>query len=96
MAFVMATGTFRLKGRQLYAKGFLERRIRNIQELANRSGMTYPTAHRWVESPHELTSLNLENLAGFLIDGLGFSPDEVSEMRFGDVFEFTPLEPETK
>lgn len=83
----VATGTFRLKGRQLYANGFVDRRIKNIQELADRSGMTYPTAYRWVEKPDELTSISLENLYGFLVDGLGFSPEDVTKMSIGDIFE---------
>lgn len=92
MDTVMATGIFRLKGRQLYAQGFVNRQIQNIKELADRSGLSYPTAYRWVEKPHELSSIDLENLAGFLVDGLGIKPEEVIELRFGDIFEFVPQE----
>jgi hypothetical protein len=96
MDAIMATGTFRLKGRQLYAQSFAERRVRNVQEIATRSGMAYPTAHRWIEKPHELSSISLENLAGFLVDGLGLTPDEVEGLRFGDVFEFVPMKTATE
>lgn len=90
MDIAMATGTFRLKGRQLYAKGYADRRVKNIQEVATKSGMTYPTAFRWIDRPEEITGINLENLAGFLIDGLGLTPEEVINLRLGDVFDFVP------
>ena len=86
----MATGVFRLKGRQLYGKGISEGRVRNIQEIADRSGMSYPTAHRWVDKSEEITGADYETLAGFLIDGLGLTPDEVSKLDFGEIFEFVP------
>lgn len=88
---IMSSGVFRLKGRQLYGKGISEGRVRNIQEIAVKSGMTYPTAHRWVDKPETITGIDFETLAGFLIDGLGLSPDEVSHLQFGEVFDFVPL-----
>jgi len=92
METIMATGTFRLKGRQLYAQGFVNRTVQNVKDLADRSGLSYPTAHRWIEKPYELTSIDLENLAGFLVDGLGMKPEDVANIRFGDIFEYVPHE----
>jgi hypothetical protein len=83
---LMASGVFRLKGRQLYGESISAGKLKNIQEITDRSGMTYPTAHRWV-----MNGADFKNLAGFLVDGLGLSPEEVSKMSFGDVFEFIPL-----
>ena len=87
---IMSSGVFRLKGRQLYGKSISEGRLHNVQEIADRSGMSYPTAHRWINKPEEIQGVDFTNLAGFLIDGLGLSPEEIAEMRFGDIFEFTP------
>lgn len=86
------SGTFRLKGHQLFSKGYSERRVRNIQELADTSGMTYATAHRWAKYSDGITGVDLRNLAGFLVDGLQLKPEEVENMRFGDIFEFVPNE----
>lgn len=86
----MASGVFRLKGRQLYGESISKGRVHNVQEIADRSGITYPTAHRWINKSGDLQGVDFANLAGFLIDGLGLLPSELAEMRFGDVFEFIP------
>ena len=86
MENLVSSGVFRLKGRILYGKSIAEGRVRNVQEIADRSGMTYPTAHRWAAN-----GANFKNLAGFLVDGLKLSPEEVSEFKFGEIFEFVPV-----
>lgn len=86
----MASGTFRLKSRELYARGLAKRTVRNIQEVADKSGLTYSTAHRWIESPEGITGIDFDNLASFLLDALELSPEEVLNMRLGDIFSYVP------
>lgn len=88
---LMASGAFRLKGRKFYGQGISENRVRNMQEVADRSGMTYPTVHRWIND-----GATFKNLAAFLIDGLGLTPEEVSSLTFGELFDFEPVKVESE
>ncbi len=90
MFLTMASGTFRLKSRELYSKGLAKRTVRNIQEVADKSGLTYSTAHRWIENPEKITRIELDNLASFLFDALEMSPEDVLNMRLGDLFVYIP------
>lgn len=91
MDAIMVNGAFRLKGQALLALGKL-RGIENAHQIHLRSGVSWPTIYRYIENPDQVQSINLDSLAGFLIDGLGLSPDEVVGLKFGDVFEYVPSE----
>lgn len=85
----MPSGVFRLKGSRLMALG-KERGVENPHQVSMKSGVSYPTIHRYAEKPEEVEAISLRALYGFLVDGLGLSPDEVESLRFGDVFEAVP------
>lgn len=82
----MASGTFRLKGSALLEHGI---GAKSMYELAKNSKVSYPTIHKYVSNPADIKYLDLETLAGILVDGLGLNPDELA---FSDVFEFVPHE----
>jgi len=82
----MPTGYFRLKGPQIYAKAKEEKGAPNPYRLSFRANSSHPTIHRWINRNGDVNRLDLTVLWGFLIDGCGFSWDEVSEWKFGDVF----------
>ena len=83
-------GTFRLKGRSLleYAK---RRGANNLYQVHLRSGVGWQTAHKYMTKA-SLDSIDLNILADLLIDGVGLHPDEIANLRFGDIFEFVPRE----
>ena len=81
----MANGTFRLRGREL-----MKQRGLNLHKTSQRGQVTYSTVHRYMDKPEDVKAVSLSVLYGFLIDGLGIKPEELSEMRFGDIFEILP------
>lgn len=85
----MPTGVFRLKGSNLLKLG-QKRGIDNIHQVSMRGGVSYPTVHRYFENPDQVESVSLRALYGTLIDGLGLTPDELSNMAFGEIFESVP------
>lgn len=95
MEQIMASGTFRLKGRQLFEKG-LENGVENVHQVSKKSDGSYPTIRRYIERPDLVESIKLETFASFIVDGLRISPEDIANMRFGDVFEFVPKEDGTE
>lgn len=89
MEQIMASGTFRLKGRQLFEIG-KKRGVDNVHQLSKGTDASYPTIRRYIENPENVEAIKLESLASLLVDGLKISPDELANMKFGDVFEFIP------
>ena len=85
----MASGVFRLKGPNLLEIG-KRKGVNSINQLSLRSGITYATAHRYIQNPGEVEAMSLRNLYGILVDGLGLSAEEVMNMRIGDVFDAVP------
>ena len=83
------TGVFRLKGAHLMSLA-KERGVDNPHRVSMKSGVSYPTIHRYVEKPEEVEAISLKALYGFLIDGVGMSPEEVEGMRFGEIFDAVP------
>jgi hypothetical protein len=85
----MPSGVFRLKGSSLMSLA-RSRGAQNPHQVSMKSGVSYPTIHRYTEKPEELESISLKALYGFLIDGVGLQPAEVERMSFGDIFEAIP------
>lgn len=86
---IMASGTLRLKGRQLFELG-LKNGVENVHQVSKKSDASYPTIRRYVENPEAVKAIELEAFASFMVDGLRIAPSDLAEMRFGDVFEFVP------
>ena len=87
----MATGVFRLKGSKILEIG-KGKGVDNIHQISMRSGVSYPTAHRWVEKPEQVEAISLRALYGVLVDGIGLSLGEVSALKISDIFELVPDE----
>ncbi len=84
------TGTFRLKGKKLMDLSRERGNAKNPHQVAMRSGVSYPTIHRYIKQPEEVEAVLLRALWGFLVDGIGLSPEDVADMDFGDIFEPLP------
>ena len=80
----MASGTFRLKGREL-----LKKYDKTMYRVSEDGGVGYSTIHRWIKTPEQVERIEGKALFGFLL-GLGLTLDEVHALPFGDVFEFIP------
>lgn len=89
---LIGCGSFRLKSRQLYGLAIARGIVLTIQDLAEKSGLTYVTAHKWVTKQNGITGINFLSLAMFLINGLKYSPEEVLNMKIGDILEYVPGE----
>lgn len=83
---ILADGRFRLKARDL-----VDRHGKTPYRVAKDGGVNYSTILRWTSKPEEVDGVNGRALYGFLM-GLGLSLEQVNDLRFGDVFEFTPTE----
>ena len=82
----MATGVFRLKGSKLLEIG-KRKGVENIHQISMRSGISYPTTRRYIETPEQVEAVSLRALYGVLVDGIGMTREEVAGLRFGDVFD---------
>jgi hypothetical protein len=89
----MASGIFRLKGPQLLklAKG-----VDNAHQASLRGSVSWPTASRYINTPQKVRVLDLEVFTNLVIDGFGLTPDEVLNLRMGDLFEYADRESETE
>jgi hypothetical protein len=81
----MASGSVRLKGREL-----LRRFGTSMYSLEKSGAASYPTIHKYITRPEEVDYISAEVLYGILVDGLGLSPEDVANMRFGEIFELVP------
>lgn len=82
----MATGTFRLKGSSLLTKAE-ENGVENRHQLSLRSGISTQTIYSTFDgSP--IKQIDLRVLAKILINGVGYTPEELMNVKFGDIFEY--------
>lgn len=81
-------GSFRLRGERLLAHSV---RARNFHKASTLSNTPYPTAHKYLTAPR-LSSISLDILADLVFIGFGITPDELADLKFGDVFEFVKPE----
>ena len=84
----LANGYFRLKGQEL-----LDEHDTNLHRASQTGSFSYPTVHRYLNEPESVKAMSVRVLYGFLIDGLGISPEELHNMKFGDIFEAVPDNP---
>ena len=83
----MASGSIRLKGREL-----LEKHNISMYRLAENGAASWPTVHKYISKPETVDQISAEVLYGILIDGLGLTLEQAADLRMGDVFEFIPGE----
>lgn len=82
----MSSGTFRLKGSSLLEKA-KSNGVENMHQLHLQAGVTYQTVHRYINDDG-LEKLNLSVLASVLINGVGYTPDELMNLKFGEIFDY--------
>ncbi len=80
------SGTFRLKGSSLLEKA-KENGIENMHQLHLEAGVTYQTVHRYINDEN-MEKINLRVFADVLFNGVGYTPEELMNMKFGDLFEY--------
>lgn len=83
----MASGSVRLKGREL-----LEKHNVTMYRLSENGAASWPTVHKYITKPETVDQISAEVLYGILIDGLGLTAEQAADMRMGDVFDFVPRE----
>lgn len=84
------SGTIRLNGRFFDAS----RLKMNKHQLSQTERVSYPTVLKYLGGDDNITMFSGEVLYALLVIGMGIDPDELSGMRFGDLFEV--VEGETK
>jgi hypothetical protein len=82
----METGTFRLKGSSLLSRAE-KNNVENRHQLSLRSGISTQTIYS-LFSGEPMKQLVLRVLAKILYDGIGFTYEELENVKFGDIFEY--------
>jgi hypothetical protein len=72
----------------LKSKRLLEISGLNTNQLAMKARVPQQTAYKYIGKPEKVQALDATTLAKFFLDGLGLSPEQVLEMKIGDLFEF--------
>jgi hypothetical protein len=72
-----------LKGQALLAHSGLA----NTHQLSLRARISAQTAYKYIENSEEVKAVDCATLLAILIDGLGLTPDQVLDLRVGDLFE---------
>ena len=80
----MARWRFRLKGRNDLPTD--EPITIKPQEASFNARVTWPTVKRYLDRPDDISSLDMNSFPSYLIDGLGISPEELLNMKIGDLF----------
>ena len=81
----MGSGTFRLKGSSLLSKA-KSKGIENAHQLSMEAKITYQTVYKYFDSDG-MKALDLRVLAQLLFQGAGYTPEELNNTKFGDIFE---------
>ena len=83
---MFGSGTFRLKGSSLLSKAE-ENGIENRHQLSIMSGISHQTVYGLFEG-EPIMKIDLRVLAKILIRGAGYTPQELANVKFGDIFEY--------
>lgn len=83
----MRTGTFRLKGSSLLSRAMENKGIKNAHQLSLEARITYQTVYKYFDQ-EGMKALDLRVLASLLIDGVGYDPKELMNVKFGEIFEY--------
>lgn len=87
------SGKFRLKGQSLKETarrlGITNKKGEaNRHQVSLRAGVSYPTIDKYFEDYEDVESIHLQSLAGILVDAFETAPEDVLDMRFGDLFDY--------
>jgi hypothetical protein len=84
----VASGTFRLNGRFFDDKKL----AMNKHKLALSEQVSYPTIHKYISRDEQGSAYDVRNFSGdvlyaILVKGMGYTAEQVRDLRLGDVFE---------
>lgn len=82
MSEIMTGGYLRLKAAEL-----LKQHDMNLHRASQAGGFSYPTMHRYIKSPANVQAMHTRTVVGLLVDAFGLTPQQIENLRFGDVFE---------
>jgi hypothetical protein len=85
----MASGTFRLNGR-FFDRDKLAHNDTNPHRLSLDERVSRPTILKYLQEAGEIENFSGEVLYAILVSGFGLTPEEIRELRIGDVFEVGP------
>lgn len=60
---------------------------RTLERMKQDAHLNYITVQRYIAKPRTMYEINLYLLYRFLSDALGFSDQQITDMRVGDMFE---------
>lgn len=83
---MQGSGTFQLKGSSLLSKAE-ENGIENRHQLSMASGISTQTIYSIFDGD-PMMKIDLRVLAKLLIKGVGYTPEELENVKFGDIFEY--------
>lgn len=82
----METGTFRLKGSSLLSRA-RKNGVENRHQLSLRSGISSQSIYSIFDGS-AMKQIDLRVLAKILINGIGYTPEELENTKFGEIFEY--------
>ena len=85
---MFGSGTFRLKGSSLLSKAE-ENGVENRHQLGMAAGVSHQSIYSLFEGD-PILKIDLRVLAKILIKGIGYTPEELENVKFGDIFEYVP------
>jgi len=85
---MFGSGTFRMKGSSLLSKAE-EHGFENRHQIAMASGISYQSILKLFDG-EPMKQIDTRILAKLLIRGIGYTPEELENVKFGDIFEYVP------
>ena len=83
----MGTGTLRLRGSSLLDRAKSNKGVENKHQLSYEARVAYNTILKYFDEDG-MKALDLRVLCTLLIQGIGFTPEELMNVKFGDIFEY--------
>lgn len=65
----------------------------NLSAIMRQGNVSYPTLLGYVNAPGGKGSVDLDTLAEVIFNVFGVAPAELSEMKFGDIFDVFQVQP---
>lgn len=84
MTAKMANGFVRLNGRFFTE----DKLLKNKHQVSQDGRVSYPTLLKYIDPKDDIRNISGDVLYAILIDGMGYTVEEVSSLRVGDLFEF--------
>jgi len=79
---------FTFNGKALVDQAIATGQVASLHQAAQRAGISYPTAFGWnkPQGAYSPAKISLEALAKFLINGLGYTWEQIGAMKVSDMF----------